>query len=118
MGIAKKWTKLDRDQVVLLRKGGMTWPKIAKQTGIPRSTCIGIYKEDAIIVEEVTKVEPPKEEIEEAFVLKHVPNPRLMLIGFPGREGYARCVKRPEDNRPVKSVLLVKRVENDLYRLV
>ena len=118
MGIKKKWTKLDRDQVVLLRKSGMIWPKIAKQTGIPRSTCIGIYKEDAIIEEEVTKVEPPKDQIEEAFVLKHVPNPRLMLIGFKGREGFARCVKKPEDNRPVKSVLLVKRVEDDLYRLV
>jgi len=118
MGVRKKWTKLDRDQVVLLRKSGTSWAKISKGTGIPRSTCIKIWNDDSVIEEVVTKVEPPKDEIEEAFVLKHVPNPRLMLIGFPGREGFARCVKKPEDNRPVKCKLLVKRVEDDLYRLI
>ena len=43
MGINKKWSKLDRDQVVLLRDSGTSWPKIAKATGIPRSTCISIF---------------------------------------------------------------------------
>ena len=30
---------MQRDQVVVLRKTGMSWPKISKQLGIPRSTC-------------------------------------------------------------------------------
>ena len=120
MGVNKKWTKLDRDQVVLLRKSGTSWPKIAKATGIPRSTCISIYQRDSQVIKEPEPepVEPAKDEIEEAFVLKHVPNPRLMLVGFPAREGFARCVKRPEDSRPVKCKLLVRRVEDDLYRIV
>ena len=120
MGINKKWSKLDRDQVVLLRDSGTSWPKIAKATGIPRSTCISIFQRESRVIKEPEPepVEPPKDEIEEAFVLKHVPNPRLMLIGFPGREGFARCVKRPEDNRRINSQLLVRRVEDDLFRLV
>jgi len=118
MGVNKKWTKLDRDQVVLMRKGGTSWPKIAKATGIPRSTCISIYQRESQVIEEPEPVEPPKDGIEEALVLKHVPNPRLMLIGFPAREGFARCVKRAEENRPIKSKVYVKRVEDDLYRIV
>ena len=52
-----------------------------------------------------------------ARVLKLVPNPRLMLIYFDDREGVARCVKRPEANHPPKSQVLVKKVEDDLYRI-
>lgn len=120
MGVNKKWNKSDRDRVVSLRESGTSWPKIAKATGIPRSTCISIFQRESRVIDEPEPepVEPSKDEVEEAFVLKHVPNPRLMLIGFPGREGFARCVKRPEDNRPVKCKLLVRRVEDDLYRLV
>jgi hypothetical protein len=118
MGVARKWTKLDRDQVVLLRKGGTSWPKISKITGIPRGTCRGIWEADGILGEEAEPVTPSEDEVEEAFVLKHVPNPRLMLIAFPGREGFARCVKRAEERRSVNSKLLVKRVEDDLYRIV
>jgi hypothetical protein len=62
---------------------------------------------------------PPAKQIEKARVLKLVPNPRLMLIHFDDREGVARCVKRPEQNHPVKSEIYVKRVEgdDDLYRI-
>ena len=120
MGVNKKWTKLDRDQVVLMRETGTSWPKIAKATGIPRSTCISIFQRESRVIKEPEPepVEPPKDGVEEAFVLKHVPNPRLMLIAFPDREGFARCVKRAEENRPIKSKLFVKRVEDDLYRIV
>ncbi len=118
MGVRKKWTVEERERVVSLRDEGASWLTIAKDMGIPRSTCISIFQRDSRVIDKPEPVEVPKEEVEEAFVLKHVPNPRLMLIGFPAREGFARCVKRPEDNRPVKSKLIVKRVEDDLYRLV
>tara|TARA_R110002167_G_scaffold54192_4_gene154504 strand:- start:1091 stop:1447 length:357 start_codon:yes stop_codon:yes gene_type:complete len=118
MGVAKKWASADRDRVISLRKSGTSWPKISKVTGIPRGTCRSIWKATKPAEEEAEPAKPAQDEIEEAFVLKHVPNPRLMLIGFPGRDGFARCVKKPEDNRPVKCKLLVKRVEDDLYRLV
>ena len=115
MGKVKKWTKMQRDQVVLLRKTGMSWPKISKQLDIPRSTCRGIWIEDS---DGEVKLPVPEELVENAKVLKLVPNPRLMLIEFTDREGVARCVKRPEANHPPKSPVRVKRVDDDLYRIV
>ena len=115
MGKVKKWTKMQRDQVVLLRKTGMSWPKISKQLDIPRSTCRGIWIEDS---DGEVKLPVPEELVENAKVLKLVPNPRLMLIEFTDRDGVARCVKRPEANHPPKSPVRVKRVDDDLYRIV
>tara|TARA_R110002110_G_C13395651_1_gene712320 strand:- start:1226 stop:1567 length:342 start_codon:yes stop_codon:yes gene_type:complete len=112
MGIKKKWSQEQRDQIVRLRLAGKSWPKIAKETGVPKSTVIGIWKEHS------TEPEPPKlKQIIQARVLKLVPNPRLMLIYFEDREGVARCVKKPESNHPPKSLILVKKVDDDLYRL-
>ena len=118
MGVSRKWAEADRDRVISLRTSGTSWPKISKITGIPRGTCRSIWKADGALDEEPAPAKPAKDEIEEAFVLKLVPNPRLILIAFPGREGYARCVKKAEERRPVNSKLLVKRVEDDLYRIV
>ena len=115
MGKVKKWTKMQRDQVVLLRKSGLSWPKISKQLDIPRSTCRGIWIEDS---DGEVKLPVPEEMVENARVLKLVPNPRLMLIEFTDREGVARCVKRPEANHPPKSMVRVKKVEDDLYRII
>jgi hypothetical protein len=115
MGKVKKWTKMQRDQVVLLRKTGMSWPKISKQLNIPRSTCRGIWIEDS---DGEVALPVPEEMVENAKVLKLVPNPRLMLIEFTDREGVARCVKRPEANHPPKSPVRVKKVDDDLYRII
>jgi hypothetical protein len=117
MGIVRKWSKMQRDQVVLMRKAGTSWPKISKELGIPRSTCIGIWKEDSDGKVGFPKV--PENQVDKARVLKMVPNKRLMLIHFDDREGVFKCVKRPENNHPLKSVVLVKRVEgsDDLYRI-
>ena len=43
-----------------------------------------------------------------------------MRIYFEDREGVGICVKRPQDNHPPKSQILVKKVEGEekLYRLV
>ena len=117
MGLSKKWTKEQRERVKTLRDGGMVWRKIIEATGIPKSTCILIYKEESLIVPEDEVFLKPRG-IVEAYVLKHVPNPRLMLIAFPDNENIARCVKRPEDNRPPKTKLFVKQVDDDLFRIV
>ena len=113
MATTRKWSEEQREEVVELRKSGVSWAKISKQTGIPKGTCIGFWKESA-----KDDDLPAKSETVMARVLKLVPNPRLMLIYFNDREGVARCVKRPQDNRPPKSQVLVKKVEDDLYRIV
>jgi len=117
MGVSKKWSKMQRDQVVLLRKSGLSWPKVSKGVGIPRSSCQKIWSEDSDGKVELPA--PPIKQIEKARVLKLVPNPRLMIIHFDDREGVARCVKRPEANHPPKSEVYVKKVEgdDDLYRI-
>lgn len=115
MGVSKKWSKMQRDQVVLLRKSGLSWPKVSKGVGIPRSSCQKIWTEDS---DGEVELPVPEEMVENAKVLKLVPNPRLMLIEFTDREGVARCVKRPEANHPPKSMVRVKRVDDDLYRII
>ena len=115
MGAVKKWTKMQRDQVVILRKTGLSWPKISKQLDIPRSTCRVIWNEES---DGDASLPIPEDLVENAKVLKLVPNPRLMLIEFVDREGVARGVKRPEANHPPKSPVRVKRVDDDLYRIV
>ena len=117
MGVTKKWSKMQRDQVVVLRKTGLSWPKVSKGVGIPRSSCQKIWSEDSDGKAELPA--PPVKQIEKARVLKLVPNPRLMLIHFDDREGVARCVKRPEANHPPKSEIYVKKIEgdDDLYRI-
>lgn len=110
-------SKAVRQQIVMARNSGMSWPKVAELAGCARSTAQRIYKEESkpvIPLEEVKKTV----EIEEARVLKMVPNVRLMLIYFEHKEGIGRCIKRPNDNHPPKSMVLVRKVEgeDDLYR--
>ena len=108
-----------RKQIVLLREAGETWPKIAKAVGFSRATVQKVYKEEKA-KEELPVVEDTKPKYEKARVLSMVPNPRLMRIYFEDREGVGICVKRPQDNHPPKSQILVKKVEGEekLYRLV
>ena len=116
---SKKVMPGHRNQIVILRELGETWPKIAKVVGFSRATVQKVYKE------EVAKEAPPviKEEkprYEKARVLSMVPNPRLMRIYFENRDEIGVCVKRPQDNHPPKSQIIVKKVEGneELYRLV
>jgi hypothetical protein len=109
-----------RNQIVMLRQAGETWPKIAKAVGFSRATVLKVYKE------ELAKKDPPaveeveKPKWEKARVLSKVPNPRLMRIYFEDRDEVGICVKRPQDNHPAKSQILVKKVDGEekLYRLV
>jgi hypothetical protein len=105
-------TTEDKLKIVELRQAGKSWGNVSKEVGCARSTAQRIWKHQ--------EVEPePVNLVEQARVLKMVPNPRLMLIYFEDREGVARCVKRAENNHPPKSLVLVKKVEgeNDLYRI-
>ena len=110
-------SKAVRQQIVMARNSGMSWPKVAEVARCSRSTAQRIYKEDSkpvVPLEEVKKTV----EIEEARVLKMVPNVRMMLIYVEHKEGIGRCIKRPSDNHPPKSMVLVRKVEgeDDLYR--
>ena len=109
-----------RKQIVLLREAGETWPKIAKAVGFSRATVQKVYKKELAKKEIPVAQEEEKPRYEKARVLSMVPNPRLMRIYFEDREGVGICVKRPQDNHPPKSQILVKKVdgEENLYRLV
>jgi len=108
-----------RNQIVLLREAGETWPKIAKAVGFSRATVQKVYKEE-LAKQEIPVVEEVKPAWEKARVLSMVPNPRLMRIYFEDREEIGICVKRPQDNHPPKSQIVVKKVDGEekLYRLV
>ena len=108
-----------RNQIVLLRQAGETWPKIAKAVGFSRATVQKVYKEE-LAKEAPPVIEEVKPRHEKARVLSMVPNPRLMRIYFEDRDEIGICVKRPQDNHPPKSQILVKKVEGEekLYRLV
>ena len=122
---SKKVMPRHRKEIVRLREDGNTWPEVAKLVGFSRATVQKVYKE------EMKPSEPPpqpkEEEVipelpkyEEARVLSKVPNPRLMRIYFENRDEIGVCVKRPQDNHPPKSQIIVKKVEGneELYRLV
>ena len=108
-----------RNQIVLLRQAGETWPKIAKAVGFSRATVQKVYKEE-VAKEAPPVIEETKPQWEKARVLSMVPNPRLMRIYFEDRDVIGVCVKKPNYNHPPKSEIIVKKVDGEekLYRLV
>ena len=106
-----------RQQIVMARNSGMSWPKVAELAGCARSTVQRIYKQESKPVVPLAEVKKTVE-IEEARVLKMVPNVRRMLIYCEHKGGIGRWIKRPNDNHPPKSMVLVRKVEgeDDLYR--
>jgi len=107
-------TTEDKQNIIELRQAGKSWGDVSREVGCARSTAQRIWK-----LREVEQEPEPVNLVEEARVLKMVPNPRLMLIYFEGREGVARCVKKAGNNHPPKSLVMVKKVEgeDDLYRI-
>ena len=98
-----------KSKIAELRAEGLSYAKIAKQTGVSRSSVINIIKER-------------KQENEpiEAKVKKPCPNPRLIIIHFGEIEDDAKCIVRPGISYPRGKTLLVKKVlesEEPLYRL-
>ena len=116
---SKKVMPGHREEIVRLRNDGNTWPQVAKLVGFSRATVQKVYKEE-LAKEAPPVIEEKTPRHEKARVLSMVPNPRLMRIYFEDREGVGICVKRPQDNHPPKSQILVKKVDGEekLYRLV
>jgi hypothetical protein len=117
--MSKKVMPGHRNQIVLLRQAGETWPKIAKAVGFSRATVQKVYKEE-VAKEAPPVIEETKPQWEKARVLSMVPNPRLMRIYFEDRDEIGVCVKKPNYNHPPKSEIIVKKVDGEekLYRLV
>ena len=118
----RKLSEENRARIVELRGDGVSWSKVAKEVGCAISTAKKIFGEETVKVKVEVKEESIPEPlviVEQARVLKMVPNPRLMLIHFEGKHGFARCIKKVGNNHPPKSLVLVKKVEgeNDLYRI-
>jgi len=107
-------TTEDKQNIIELRQAGKSWGDVSREVGCARSTAQRIWK-----LREVEQEPEPVNLVEQARVLKMVPNPRLMLIYFEDREGVARCVKKAGNNHPPKSLVMVKKVEgeDDLYRI-
>ena len=103
---------------VALREAGMSWTKLAAESGYARSTCQAVVKRMS------GKPAPPDPTPKpvEAKVLKPFPNPRLIQIYFGERKNpeLAKCVVRPGFNFRANAVVKVIECEYEpgLYRLV
>jgi len=105
----KRIPESTRKKAAELRREGLSYAKIAKRTKISMTSVIKIIKEDQVQNDPV-----------EAQVKKMCPNPRLMIIYFGQIENDAKCIIRQNDNYPLDSSVMVKRVlesEEPLYRL-
>ena len=99
-----------KEQVLANREQGSSYAKIAKATGISRSSVISIIKNHQVQNLPI-----------QAKVKKLCPNPRLIIIYFNDvLEDDAKCVVRPGINYQTGKTLEVKKVETSeepLYRL-
>ena len=98
-----------RKKVVELRREGLSYAKIAKQTKISQTSVIKIIKKAQLRNDPIV-----------AKVKKTCPNPRLIIIHFDKVEDDAKCIVRPGINYPRGKTLLVKKVPESaepLYRL-
>lgn len=106
----RKISQATKTKVHKLRDTGLSYAKIAKATGISRSSVITIIKNH--LLQDLTI---------QAKVKKLCPNPRLIIIYFNDvLEDDAKCVVRPGMNYQTGKTLEVKKVETSeepLYRL-
>ena len=108
-----------KERIRELRRGGMSWTELARETGVARSTCQGVMR---ATVEPAPPAEVPPAEVREGRILKPCPNPRIVMIYFGERRDpeIAKLVVRLGFNcAPNASVRVVKVEGNDdgLYRL-
>ena len=108
-----------KERIRELRRGGMSWTELARETGVARSTCQGVMRS---AVEPAPPAEVPPLEVREARILKPCPNPRIVMIYFGERRDpeIAKLVVRLGFNYTPNAPVRVVRVEgndDDLYRL-
>ena len=112
-----KLTEEEEIRIVALREAGMSWTKLADESGYARSTCQAVVKRMS------GKPAPPDPTPKpvEARVLKPFPNPRLIQIYFGERSDpeMAKCVVRPNFNYRPNSIIRVIECEYEpgLYRI-
>lgn len=102
-------TKIEK--VLALRKEGLSYDKIAKQTKISRSSVIKIVKTE----------KKDEDRVIDAWVYKDCPNPRLILIHFGDKEKWAKCVVKAGRYNLQGKPLQVRKIETtdeELYRQV
>ncbi len=115
-----KITEEEELKIVALREAGMSWAKLAAESGYARSTCQAVVKRMS-----GKPPPPPPPDLTpkpvEARVLKAYPNPRLIGIYFGERSDpdMAKCVVRPNFNYRPNSIIRVIECEYEpgLYRL-
>ena len=108
-----------KERIRELRRGGMSWTRLARETGVSRSTCQGVVKAS---VEPPPPAEVPPGEVREGRILKPCPNPRIVMIYFGERRDpeIAKLVVKLGFNCTPNAPVRVVRVEgndDDLYRL-
>ena len=105
-----KITDKKKQTILEKRNQGLSYNQIAKETKVSRSSVIKIVKDHAVQDLPI-----------EARVLKHCPNPRIVMIYFgDDKTNFSKCVVRTDLNYPVGKSIQVKRVETSkepLYRL-
>jgi len=101
----KKLTILEK------RNLGFSYARIAKETGVSRSSVIKIIKENE---EPVVQDDSPIE----AKVLKPCINKRLILVYFnDDKTDFAKCIVKVGFNYPLGKTLMVKPIETTNERL-
>jgi transcriptional regulator len=106
-----------RVKIVEMLESGESPTEIARKLKTSRNTVYRVKKESKEGNLKDLKVNEPKTVgIEEAQVIKLVPNERLVLARIGDR--FIRVVKQPTLRPKVRSTIKVMEVKDDLYRLV
>lgn len=106
-----------RVKIVEMLEQGIGPTKIAKELGTSRNTVYRVkkeYKEGHI--KDLKENKPKTVGVEEAEVIKLVPNERLLVARLGDR--FIRVVKQPKLRPKIRSRIRVMEVKGDLYRLV
>lgn len=109
--------KEKRIKIVEKLESGESPTKIARELEVSRNTVYRVKKEAKEgHIKDLKENEPKTVGIEEAEVIKLVPNERLLLAKVGDR--FVRVVKQPKIRPKIRSKIRVMEVTDDLYRLV
>jgi intein-encoded DNA endonuclease-like protein len=98
-----------KKQILMLREEGLSYPKIAKETRVSRSSVMKIIKEKTDSIPKVL----------DAWIYKICPNPNIVLIHFGDKYKWAKCVVKAGGHHHPSKPLKVREVDTtdeELYR--